>query len=96
MEQIKDTIKIVLGDIKNKKNKSIRENPGVWLKKTLAKKELTHAQFNYFSKGVLGIKVDSSAWLYHLSLQKKELLGKLSQYSKSIKDIRFSIGKRGE
>ncbi|MBU1998401.1 MAG: DciA family protein [Candidatus Omnitrophota bacterium] len=93
MERIQDTLQAVLENIKKKK-KANCDNPYSWLRKTLSKKELVHVWFNYLHKGTLGLKVDSSSWLYQLSLQKDKLLGKLSRYSTSIKNIHFTIGRK--
>ncbi len=62
------------------------------LKKILTKKEIGHIKFNYFKKGILNIIVDSSSWLYQLSLEKDGLLAKLRKNLKNIKDIRFRLG----
>ncbi|MDD2689125.1 MAG: DciA family protein [Candidatus Omnitrophica bacterium] len=89
METIKDTIKNVMKGFKAQKN---GDNPQGLLKKTLTKRELAHIKFNYFKKGVLGWNVDSSSWLYKLSLEKEDILQGLNKKNKTIKDIRFRIG----
>ena len=90
METIKNVLADVLKGLKAKK--SAKEEPEFLLKRVLLKKELSHVQFRYLRKGVLGVTVDSSSWLYQLNLQKPELLVKLGKKSKAIKDIRFYIG----
>ncbi len=75
-----------------KKKRLPADSPERLLKKILTKKELRHAWFNYFKKGILYISVDSSSWLYQLNLEKQGLLDKLSQKRAAIKDIRFSLG----
>jgi len=92
METIKDTIKSVVQALGVKQKALSADSPAVILKKALTRKELGHIKFNYFRKGILSIKVDSSSWLYHLSLQKEDLLAKLRKRSKAIKDIHFCIG----
>lgn len=92
MEAIKDTIKNVIYTLETRKSKSSPEDPQALLKRALTKKDLAHIKFNYFRRGTLGIIVDSSTWLYHLSLQKENLLAKLSKKSSTIKDIRFRLG----
>ena len=62
------------------------------LKKLLTKKELKHIKLHYFKKGILGIKVDSSGWLYQFSLKKEVLLKDLQPGLAEIKSIRFSLG----
>lgn len=92
MEQIKDTVEQFLKSLKAKNEKNAKDDPERALKKILSRKELKHMQFNYFKKGVLGIKVDSSTWLYYLNLQKQQLLRDISRESPIIKDIRFRLG----
>jgi hypothetical protein len=92
MEPIKDTISSLMQEWGTKKRRTLTDDPWVLLKKALTKKELRHIKFNYFRKGVLGLYVDSSGWLYALSLQKQNLLSKLSVKSCAIKDIRFRLG----
>jgi len=93
MESIKDTINNVIKDLQEQRKKASDKNsPEKIFKKNLSKKELAHVKFNYFRKGVLGVKVDSSSWLYYLSLQKEAFLDKLRGNLKEIKDIHFSIG----
>ena len=91
MEAIKDTVINVIEGLMAKKTK-ISDSPQTLLKRTLTKKESQHIKFNYFKKGILGLYVDSSSWLYILTLQKEELLAKLNKKSSAIKDIRFRIG----
>ena len=90
METIKDIVTDVIEGLKDKKR--AQDEPEVLLKRVLPKKELGHVKFRYLRKGVLGITVDSSTWIYQLNLQKSELLAKLGKKSKGIKDIRFYIG----
>lgn len=92
MDKIKDVIEEVIRSLTTKKSGDKDADPQEWLKKTLTKKELGHIKFNYFRKGVLGVCVDSSAWMYSLSLKKEKLLGKLKEYNPGIKEIHLSIG----
>ena len=75
-----------------KKTKFQDAGPQQWLKKALTKKELGHIRVKYFSKGVLGLSVDSSAWLYILSLKKEELVLRLKKENPELKNINFRIG----
>jgi len=90
MEAIKDIITDVIHGLKTKKR--AKDKPEFLLKRALSKKELGHVKFRYLRKGILGITVDSSGWLYQLNLQKPGLLAKLGKKSQAIKDIRFYIG----
>jgi len=92
MERIKDTIQAVMGDLKAGKTGFPADAPEELLKKILTKRELKHIKFNYFKRGVLGASVDSSSWLYQISLRKEDLLAQLTAKSKAIKDIRFRLG----
>ncbi|MDD5431606.1 MAG: DciA family protein [Candidatus Omnitrophica bacterium] len=92
MEAIRETISSVLKSIKEKKSIYSQDDYWVLLKKILTKKELEHIKVNYFRKGVLNINVDSSTWLYKLSLEKEALIAKLNKESSVVKDVRFRIG----
>ena len=92
MEQIKETLKIVMRDLAGEKKLFVPDSREECLKKALTKKELGHIRINYFKKGILGLYVDSSSWLYMLSIKKEELLKNLKKLSGNIKDIHFSIG----
>jgi len=94
VEAIKDTIINVIKELSLKKHGlSENDNPEVLLKKALTKKELRHIKFHYFRKGMLGIKVDSSVWLYSMNLKKEKLISKLNSASTlGVKDIRFVLG----
>jgi hypothetical protein len=69
-----------------------RDNPEELLKEIFSNKELAHVQFNYFKKGVLHIKVDSSSWLYYFNIHKNEAIEAAGKKSTLIKDIRFRLG----
>ncbi len=90
MQTIKDIIPDVIQGLEAKKR--AQDEPELLLKRVLPKRELGHVKFRYLRKGILGITVDSSAWIYQLNLQKPGLLAKLGKKSKAIKDIRFYIG----
>lgn len=92
MELLKKTLDEVMRGIDVKKNASSEAGPALWLKKALTKKELGHIKVKYFSKGVLGLSVDSSAWLYILSLKKEELLESLKKESSELRNISLRIG----
>ncbi len=92
MEKIKDTIELVIQDLLTKKGGVNNEGPEAWLRKVLTKKELGHIRVQYFRKGILGLSVDSSSWMYSLGLKKETILNKLKKCSQDVKEIRFSIG----
>ena len=92
MELLKKTLDEVMRGLNVKKSGSPDADPQQWLKKALTKRELQHIKVKYFNKGTLGLSVDSSAWLYALSLKKEELLGKLKKENPGLKNISFRIG----
>lgn len=92
MELLKNTLADLMRQLDNKKTVFQDKGPAQWLKKALTKKELEHIRVKYFSKGVLGLSVDSSAWLYILSLKKEELLKELKKDNPELKNINFRIG----
>lgn len=92
MEKIKDTIEVVIRDLLVKKSGSTDGTPEAWLRKVLTKRELGHIKFHYFRKGILGLIIDSSSWLYSLNLKKEAVLSNLKKCSPDVKEIRMSIG----
>ena len=89
---MKNTIDEVMRNLSSKKTGSSGADPQEWLKKALTKKELGHIKVKYFSKGILGINVDSSVWLYMLNLKKGELLAQGQKEFLGLKNINFRIG----
>lgn len=92
MERIKDTLQSVFKELTAKKGSPGGDAPEDWLKKALTKRDLEHIKFNYFRKGILGVKVDSSSWVYRFTLDKPKILGKLQKCCAEVKDIHFRIG----
>ncbi len=92
MEPLKRTVDQVMAGLSAKKAASVDAGPEQWLKKTLTKKELGHIKVKYFNKGILGLSVDSSTWLYALSLKKEELLNRLKKENPKLKNINLRIG----
>lgn len=92
MELLKNTLDGLMRQLSAKKTDFCDTGPQQWLKKALTKKELGHIRVKYFSKGILGLSVDSSAWLYILSLKKEELLKELKKDNPELKNINFRIG----
>lgn len=92
MEAIKNTVDAVMHTLKTGKGAGVGPAIEDALKKSLTKKEIRHIKFNYFKRGTLSISVDSSGWLYQLSLKKEDLLAGLRRDLKDIKNIRFRLG----
>ena len=95
MELIKNTIQQLIGEWKTQKKLLPKDDIAQIVHKTLSLKEREHVRLIYCRNGVLGLAVDSSAWLYQLTLHKTKLLDKLNKKikdAKQIKDVRFHIG----
>lgn len=92
MEKIKDTVQNLMELWHNKQKLVSAENPGALLNKIFTKQELKHIQFGYLRKGILGLTVDSSAWIFKLNLKKESLLDKIGKHLTTVKDIRFVLG----
>ena len=92
MEKIQDTVKKVMGLLATRQKGLPDTDPQVLLKNILTTKELRHIKIHYFKRGILGINVDSSAWLYHFSLKKDKLLTRMGKINNSISDIWFRLG----
>ena len=90
--KIKDTINNVIRSLETKKEGPGRDNLYGWMQEVFSKKELKHIEFDYFHRGILGIIVDSSTWLYHLNLKKEALLLQLNKRDALVKNIRFRLG----
>jgi len=91
MDTIKAALSNLMQDLQTKKTQA-QEDPMGLLKKTLTTKELRHIKLHYLKKGVLSVNVDSSSWLYSLTLRKQDLLAKINKECATIKEIRFRIG----
>lgn len=88
MEHIKQTLEGIIKDIEKKQTSQLKEKDALRLfKENLTSRERRHAKCTTLRKGVLTVNVDSSVWLYQLSLKKEEFLKKMG-----LKDIRFRIG----
>ena len=95
MELIKDTIQQLIEEWKTQKKLLPKDDIAQIVYKTLSAKEREHVRLIYCRNGILGLAVDSSAWLYQLTLHKTKLLDKLNKKIKDmqrIKDVRFHIG----
>lgn len=86
MEHIRNTLQGIIRDIEKKQ--CLKRNDVFRLfRKNLTNRERRHAKCSTLHRGILTVNVDSSVWLYQLSLKKEEFLKKLS-----LTDIRFRIG----
>ena len=86
-------VKNIISDIGTKGRVSEEEIIDAW-KASVGRRASGHARPTSLKKSRLVVNVDGSAWLYELTLKKKEVLKKLSGRlkDKDIKEIRFRIG----
>lgn len=95
VEALKDTIAGLMTKLEGRRKGSPPDDLQNILKKIFTKRELEHIRPQYFKNNILAIQVDSSSWLYALSLKKEATLNKLRGKAKVvIKDIRFSLGEK--
>lgn len=92
MEPIKDAVKVFLEQLQRRQHLVQKDSPEMWLKNVLTKRELKHIKYSYFKRGILGISVDSSTWMYYFGAKKDGLLNQLKRQSNAIKDIRLRLG----
>lgn len=92
MEQIRDIVKNVIADLSSDKNKTQESILETW-QEVLGKKATKHTKIVGLKQGRLLVNVDSSAWLFQLNLQRKELLEKLNAKVNDIQEISFRIGR---
>ena len=90
---LKGLIKGVIKAIKKKRPFTEEEFGEIW-EAVVGKRAASHTKPVSLRKSVLKVNVDESAWLYELTLEKKEILRKLEERikDKKIKGIRFRIG----
>jgi len=72
---------------------SIKEVVQAW-QEAVEAKAISHTKPVAIKKNILTIEVDSSTWLYFLSLEKKSILERMRKIlgKEKIEDIRFRIG----
>ncbi|HAZ10715.1 MAG: hypothetical protein A2047_00795 [Omnitrophica bacterium GWA2_41_15] len=92
-EEIGLIISQVIKKLDTKTHGSIEEIVQAWHNAVEAK-AISHTKPVAIKKNILTIEVDSSTWLYMLSLKKKNTLLKMQKAlgKEKIKDIRFRMG----
>ena len=91
MEQIKDILKDVIADLGSEKRKTQEEILKIW-QDAVGKKGIKHTKIIGIKDGRLLVNVDSSVWLFQLSIKRNSLLEKLRRVTDNLKEIRFRIG----
>lgn len=92
MDEIKDIVQRVVGDIALTKQKEQENIHNQW-NRILSEKEKKHAKISGLKNGTLMIHVDSSAWLYQFNLKKNKILKSLQGAGNEISRVYFKIGK---
>jgi len=92
-EEIGLIINQLIKKLDTKAHGSIEEIVQAW-QDTVEAKAISHTKPVAIKKNILTIEVDSSTWLYFLSLKKKNILENMKKIlgKGKIEDIRFRIG----
>ena len=92
-EDIGAILKQIIKKLDTKTHGAREELTGAW-KKSISQAAVFHTRPVALKKKVLTIEVDSSTWLYMLSLNKKSTLDSMKKIlgSDRIKDIKFRMG----
>jgi predicted nucleic acid-binding Zn ribbon protein len=92
-ERINSVVKSIIEKLDKKSNLTSDEIEKIW-KETAREKASLHTKPTSFRKKRLVINVDSSSWLYELTLRKNELLASLKKRlgEDKIEELQFRIG----
>lgn len=90
---LEDLVKNIIKDMGGKARLGEEEILKAW-EKSAGAKASKHSRPKSFKGAVLVVNVDGSAWLYELTIGKKEILKRLEEHlkGKRIREIRFRIG----
>ncbi len=90
-EHIKEVLDVLMETAQGKEEQGLVVEK-MW-EETAGQKIIRHARPVALKKGVLYIDVDSSAWLFQLSMQKQALLKELKKrLGDEVKEIKFKVG----
>jgi predicted nucleic acid-binding Zn ribbon protein len=90
---IREVTKDVIRRLSKERSTKEERIKKIWYNVT-GKKFRLHTQPVSFRKNILTINVDSSGWLYELTMRKKTITAKLKKELKDdFKQLRFRIGK---
>ena len=90
MDNIKDIINKVVGDIAEKNPDSYDRVDRIWMN-LLTEAELKHTKLIGIKEEVLLVHVDSPAWLHQMRISQTKILKRLKEESSNIKSIRFTL-----
>jgi len=91
MDDIKNVVNKVIGNIAEKKPSSHDKVERIW-QNLLTKQELKHTKLFGVKEETLFVHVDSPAWLYQMRMRHFKILKRLKEEVSDIKQIRFKIG----
>ena len=92
MDNIKDVLNHVIHKLSLRQPEEQSKIDRIW-QHIASPKEQLHTSLANFTDGILNITVDSPAWMYHMKMQKGDILRRLKEEIPSVKDIRFKVGK---
>jgi len=92
MEQVKDIIDSVIGNLAKQGSHSLDMVENIWHQTTDAKIQ-QHTKIGGLKDQKLIIYVDSSPWLYQLNFKKNRILKNMQEYNPEIQGIIFKLGK---
>ncbi len=92
MDQIKDIIQNVIGKISSEGFKDQTKIYEIW-QKIVGEAGIKHTCISGLKDKTLLVLVDSSAWLFQMSLQRKKILEQIQKEKLEIQKIVFKIGK---
>ena len=92
MDNIKDIVKDVIGNIADNNPDKMKEVTR-FFHTIVQKNEIDHCCVYGIKDATIYIVVDSSIWLYQIKMRRKILLKKITEKFSDIKNISFKIGK---
>lgn len=92
MDNIKEILNSIVGDIAAKNPNTQSKIDGIW-RNVLEPQYLKHTKLSDFTDGVLFVIVDSPAWLYQIQTKKRKILKRLQEEISEIKKIQLKVGK---
>ena len=91
MDNIKDIINKVVGDISEKNPDAYSRVERIW-QNLLTEQELKHTKIVGMKENTLLVHVDSPAWMHQMRIRQTKILKRLKEEVSDIKYIRLKIG----
>ena len=92
MDNIKDVLNTVIHKLSIRQPEKQVKIDRIW-QAVATQKEQHHTSLEKFNDGILTVVVDSPAWMYHMKMQKINILKKIQEEIPEVKDLRFKVGK---